>query len=128
MSLGVEEKSSKFAMSSCFTWMGSQSSMMNLSEREHEANNDKSDGKINNIRCKNSTYQILLLQGFNMYKSMFSFNIDEVLCMKQSNISLFVSFGQHPTEQAYSFAEYSFTHTQYLSFWASTKDLGSTFH
>lgn len=32
-SLGVEEKSSKLAMSNCFTWMGSQSSITNL-ERE----------------------------------------------------------------------------------------------
>lgn len=29
-SLGVDEKSSKLAMSSCLTWMGSQSSMTNL--------------------------------------------------------------------------------------------------
>lgn len=36
-SLGVEEKSSKLAMSNCFTWMGSQSSMMNLSENEKQS-------------------------------------------------------------------------------------------
>lgn len=36
-SLGVEENSSKLAMSSCFTWMGSQSSMMNLRENEKKA-------------------------------------------------------------------------------------------
>lgn len=29
-SLGVEEKSSKLAMSNCFNWMGSQSSIINL--------------------------------------------------------------------------------------------------
>lgn len=34
-------------------------------------------------RCMHTTYQILLLQGFSMYKSMFSINIAEVLCMKQ---------------------------------------------
>lgn len=33
-SLGVEENSSKLAMSSCFTWTGSQSSMMNLREEQ----------------------------------------------------------------------------------------------
>ena len=33
-SLGVEEKSSKLAMSNCFTWMGSHSSMMNLKKKE----------------------------------------------------------------------------------------------
>lgn len=33
-SLGVEEKSSKFAMSSCLTWMGSQSSMTNLENNQ----------------------------------------------------------------------------------------------
>lgn len=36
-SLGVEEKSSKLAMSNCFTWMGSQSSMMNLGENEKQS-------------------------------------------------------------------------------------------
>lgn len=33
-SLGVEEKSSKLAMSNCFTWMGSHSSMMNLKKKK----------------------------------------------------------------------------------------------
>lgn len=35
-SLGVDEKSSKLAMSSCLTWMGSQSSMTNLSRERME--------------------------------------------------------------------------------------------
>lgn len=37
-SLGVEENSSKFAMSSCFTWTGSQSSMTNLREPGRHTN------------------------------------------------------------------------------------------
>lgn len=40
-SLGVDEKSSKLAMTNCFTWMGSQSSIMNLSIRETVEKNRK---------------------------------------------------------------------------------------
>lgn len=35
-----------------------------------------------------ATYQILLLQGFSMYKSMFSINMAEVLCVEQIHKSI----------------------------------------
>lgn len=38
--------------------------------------------------CRYTTYQILLLHGFSMYMSMFSFNMAEVLCMEQIKKSL----------------------------------------
>lgn len=99
-SFGVEENSSKLAMSSCFTWMGSQSSMMNLGENRKNGlkiTGLKVDMKINILsmklwikswRCKHTTYHILLLQGFSMYMSMFSHKMAEVLWMKQIHKSI----------------------------------------
>ncbi len=94
-SLGVEEKSSKLAMSNCFTWMGSQSSMMNLSEDEKQSFKKWLQAEMKrhfvnfhlwiekSRRCMHTTYQILLLQGFSMYKSIFSINMAEVLCIEK---------------------------------------------
>lgn len=77
-SLGVEEKSSKLAMSSCLTWMGSQSSITNLEGTR--ASERKSVQWVKACPCPcQCTHQILLLQGFSMYRSMFSMRIAEVL-------------------------------------------------
>lgn len=46
-SLGVEEKSSKLAMSNCFTWTGSQSSMMNLEEERESRRTQSGSGGEN---------------------------------------------------------------------------------
>lgn len=80
-SLGVEENSSKLAISNCFTWTGSQSSMMNLRENQ-EHKNKPIRILIHDISYmeKIGTYQILLLQGLSMYMSMFSIKMAEVLC------------------------------------------------
>lgn len=92
-SLGVDEKSSKLAMTNCFTWMGSQSSIMNLSIRERVEKNRKLGLRGEKKRIdsfvdrRDATYQILLLQGFSMYKSIFSFNMAEVLCIEQRSMS-----------------------------------------
>lgn len=81
-SLGVEENSSKLAISSCFTWTGSQSSMMNLSENQEGKHGNEiplPPGFMLHVG-KMQTCQILLLQGFSMYMSMFSIKMAEVLC------------------------------------------------
>lgn len=95
-SLGVEEKSSKLAMSSCFTWMGSQSSMMNLRDNQkqsfkHWLQETKARIlslylRVDSETCVQTAYQILLLQGFSMYKSMFSISMAEVLCINETLI------------------------------------------
>lgn len=86
--------------------------------------------RIESRRCTHTTYQILLLQGFSMYKSMFSFNMAEVLYMKQMNKSISAVFViKSPSNRASKFFSMIWLlHIQYLSLWVSAKDLGPTFH
>ena len=62
-------------------------------EREREKQGFKSRLQVEEVKRRNylrmesrrymhATYQILLLQGFSMYKSMFSINMAEVLCVE----------------------------------------------
>lgn len=136
-SLGVEEKSSKLAMSNCFTWMGSQSSMMNLTEIENNNHCVKLEMKRNftrvvfvkeNWMCVCSTYQILLLHGFSMYMSLFSINMAEVLCVKQINKSVSAVFFFTSTANSTGRVLCRLQYHMYLSLWVRAKDLSSTLH
>lgn len=123
-SLGVEEKSSKLAISNCFTWTGSQSSMMNLRENREEKNKPIRI-LIQNISYVERiwTYQILLLQGLSMYMSMFSIKMAEVLCRDSVK---YESMSHRPANS--SAAWIIFCNVRYLCFWVRTENFSSTLH
>lgn len=77
-----------------------------------------------------TTYQILLLQGFSMYKSMFSFNMADVLCMEQIHKSICACICHYGNiQQSEQIPHWDVvSYIQYLCLWVSAKDLGSTLH
>lgn len=120
-SLGVEENSSKLAISSCFTWTGSQSSMMNLEEKQTNKNARSEDSMLRKWKKYKPT-RFCCYRGWACTCPCSPSKWLKCSAGIKWNESIFC----HPTTS--STAWIIFWNVQYLCLWVRTKNLGSTLH